>query len=72
MEKPPDPENTEGQIERLLGELDNYDHNRFPEEIVEEWYYVNLEARVGEDRGQALERLRQFIDKLSKTPKKEA
>jgi len=70
METPPSPENKESQIEQLLGELDNYALDQFPEEIqdqlTEEWYDVGMEARVGEDRDGALERLRQFIDKLSK------
>ena len=70
METPPSPENNESQVEQLLGELDNYALDQFPEEIqdqlAEEWDDAEMEARVGKDRDGALERLRQFIDKLSK------
>ena len=75
MEKPPSPEDIESQIEQLLSELDNYAPDQFPEEIqdriADEWYGAEMEAKVAKDRDQALEHLRQFVDKLSKTPKKE-
>ncbi|OIO65832.1 hypothetical protein AUJ30_00315 [Candidatus Wolfebacteria bacterium CG1_02_39_135] len=68
MEKPPSPENNI--------ELDNYCLDQFPKEIqdqlADEWYDAEMEARVGKDREQGLEHLRQFVDKLSKTPKKES
>lgn len=76
MEKPNSPENIEGQIKQLLNELDNYALNLFPEEIrdrlADEWYDAEMEAKivVAKNRDQALERLRQFVEKLSKTPKK--
>lgn len=75
METPPNPENIEGQIEQLLEELENYALDQFSEEIRdglhEEWYSAEMEARVSKNRDQALEHLRRFVDKLSKTPKKE-
>jgi len=77
MEKFPSPENIENQIEQLLKELDNYALDQFPEEIqdelADEWYFAEEQAKNGkrENREQALEDLRAFIDKLSKTPKKE-
>ena len=75
MEKPPSPENIESQIEQLLSELDNYALDQFPEEtqgqLADEWYGAEMEALAGEDRDQALGHLRQFVYKLSKTPKKE-
>lgn len=74
MEKPPSPENIESQIEELLRELDNYALDQFPEEIQEqledEWWAAEEEAKVGKDREGACERLRGFIEKLTKTPKK--
>lgn len=74
MEKPPSPEDIENQIEELLNELDNYALDQFPEEVqdqlADEWYDAEMEARVGKDRDQALEHLRQFVDKLKETPKK--
>ncbi len=74
MEKSPSPENIEGQIEQLLEEFDNYALDQFPEEIqaqlARDWYDAEMEARVGENREQALEHLRRFVDKLVRTPKK--
>ena len=73
MEKPPSPENIESQIEELLSELDKYALDQFPEEIrdqlADEWYGAEMEARVGKDREGACGRLREFIEKLEKTPK---
>jgi len=75
MEKPTSPENIENQIEQLLSELDNYALDQFPEEaqdqLSEEWYDAEMEAKVAKNREQALEHLRQFVNKLSKKPKKE-
>ena len=74
MEKPPSPENIESQIERLLGELEKYALDQFPEEaqdqLAEEWYDAEMEARVGANRDEALEHLRQMVIKLATTPKK--
>ena len=75
MEKPLSPENVEARIERFLNELDNYALDQFPEDIqdwlADEWYDAEMEAQVGKDREQAVERLNQFVEKLSKLPKKE-
>jgi hypothetical protein len=76
LEQPPSPENIESQISELLGQLwENYRLDQFPEEaqdrLAEEWYDAEMEANVGADRGKALEHLRQFMDKLAKTSKKE-
>ena len=68
MEKSPSPENIEDQIEQLLGELDNYALEQFPEDkrdaIAEAWYDAEMEARVGLNREKALENLRKFVEKL--------
>jgi len=75
MEKPLSPENVEARIERFLNELDNYALDQFPEDIQDrlayEWYDAEMKAQVGKDREQAVERLNQFVEKLSKLPKKE-
>ncbi len=75
MEKPFSPEIIESQIEALLSELDNHALEQFPEEVREqltdEWYTAEMEARVGKDRNQALEHLSLFVGKLLRTPKKD-
>ena len=70
-EQVPSPENVDSQIEQLLTQLDNFDFHSSPEEVQEEWYWTETEARVGEDRDQALARIRQFVDRLSKDTKRE-
>ena len=74
MEKFSNIENVESQMEQLLSKLDNYALDQFPEEIqdelADEWYDAEMEARVGKNRGQALEHLSQFVNKLAKAPKK--
>lgn len=74
MEKPPSPENLESEIERLLGELENYALDQFPVEVQDElandWYDAEMMARVGADREAALTGLQQFVSKLERTPKK--
>ena len=74
MEKIPSPESIEAEIERLLGELATYALDQFPEEaqdqLAEEWYDAEMEAKVGADREHALEYLRQFVNKLESAPKK--
>jgi len=70
-EQVPSPENVDSQIEQLLTQLDNFDFHSSPEEVQEEWYWAETEARVGEDRDQALARIRQFVDRLSKDTKRE-
>ncbi len=77
MEKLPSQENNvEGQIEQLLGELENYRLDQFDEsirdELEDEWWAAEEGAKncLIAHRPQALERLRQFVDTLSKTPKR--
>lgn len=74
MEKLPNIENVESQINQLLEELNNYAINQFPEEIqnqlADDWYDAEMEAKISKDRSQALEHLRQFVDKLARIPKK--
>ncbi len=68
MEMPLNPENIENQIEQLLTELDNFRLEQFPAEkqdaITEEWYDVEMEARVGLNREKALKNLKNFVEKL--------
>lgn len=74
MEKPPNPENIELKIEQLLAELNNYALDQFPEKIqnqlADEWYTIEMEARVSANREEALTHLTQFIEKLSNTENK--
>ena len=78
MEKLPSPENLESEIEKLLGALDNYALDQFPDDaqdaLADEWYFAEVEARNGRrdpaSREQALADLRAFLEKLAQTPKK--
>jgi uncharacterized protein YbcI len=74
MEQLPNPENIESKIEKLLAELDNYALDQFPEKIqnqlADEWYTIEMEARVSANREEALTHLTQFIEKLSNTENK--
>jgi len=75
MERPLSPEIIESQIEALLRELDNHAIEQFPEEVRKqlrvEWYDAEEGAKKGkiENRGEALEYLRWFVEKLKNTPK---
>lgn len=53
-------------IELYLDHADRYD------EFADEWYDAEMEARVGLDRTQAIERLRAFVEKLRATPRSES
>jgi hypothetical protein len=74
-EVPPSPEDIEGQIEQLIGELDDFALDQFPAEaqdaLADEWYDVEMEAKVGADRAHALAQLEQFVGKLRSATKKE-
>ncbi len=75
MEKPPSPENNENletKIEELLGKLRaEYFPEDYDEDAQQEMYEIEMEAEVGKNRNQALERLRYFLEKISKLPRKE-
>jgi hypothetical protein len=74
MEQLPNPENIESKIEQLLNKLDDYALAQFPEgiqdQLADEWYAAEMEARVSADRDAALTHLSQFIEKLQNTEKK--
>lgn len=62
----PSPEEIDREIERLLEELDGYAElfREGSHELQEEWYWVEMEARVALDRPMAKIRLEAFIRKL--------
>ena len=68
MERIPTPENKEDKIEKLLGEPASYSLDQFSteirEELEEEWYVVEMEARIGQDRDQALTMLKSVYGKV--------
>ncbi|OGZ01870.1 MAG: hypothetical protein A2946_02970 [Candidatus Liptonbacteria bacterium RIFCSPLOWO2_01_FULL_53_13] len=76
MERPPSPEDIKLRIEALFIELKKYAIEQFPEELQEqldyEWYAAVEGAKncKEENRGEALEYLHWYVDKLSRTPKK--
>ena len=54
----------EGSIEKLLGDLDQYDFKGCSPERQDDWYWTEQEARVGKDRELVranLERLLKFL-----------
>ncbi|MDP1706876.1 MAG: hypothetical protein Q8L36_03605 [bacterium] len=55
----------ESKIENLLERLDSLPFDQMPTEIQGEWYEVEMEARVGQDRETAAEHLNQFVEKIS-------
>jgi hypothetical protein len=75
-EKPPQepsPENVEAidqEIERLLEALDNFDYNNFSAEVQEQWYFIEMEAKVAQDRATAKTRLEHFIKHLEELSEK--
>ncbi|MDP2705653.1 MAG: hypothetical protein Q8O49_00380 [bacterium] len=60
----------ESQIENLLERLDSLSYDQMPAGIQDEWYEVEMEAQVGQDRETAAEHLNQFVEKISQIPKK--
>lgn len=73
MENEPKFEDVESEIKELLSQLDNYALDQFPaesqDELEEEWYFAEEQAKVGKDREKALEDLGVFIKRLKNTPK---
>ncbi len=63
----------ESSIRELLEELNKYALDQFPKEIqdelADEWYDAEMEAKTGADREAALQHIQQFVDKLASTPK---
>jgi hypothetical protein len=61
-------EELEGSIEKLLGDLDQYDFEGCSPERQDEWYWIEQEAQVGKDR----ELARANLERLLKTLREEA
>jgi len=72
QEQVPSPENIDAEIERFLETLDSYISRLWEShpELQEEWYWVEMEARVGLDRQTAKEKLETFIGKLQNLSEK--
>jgi hypothetical protein len=71
MESDPAAENIEARIEALRERLKGLDEqgnlfDRVGENVQEEWYYVAMEARMGEDREAAAVHLEAFLKTLEK------
>ncbi|MDP2695822.1 MAG: hypothetical protein Q8O87_01055 [bacterium] len=70
MEKMPlenSSEKIEKQIEALLEALSGFGqetHDELTPEMQEDWYFIEAEARSGQDRAQAEGRLREFVEYL--------
>jgi hypothetical protein len=60
----------ESRIESLLERLDSLYYDKMPAEIQNEWYEVEMEAKVGQNREAAAENLNRFIEKISQIPGK--
>ena len=77
-EKPsqePSPENIEAidqEIERLIETLENFDYTNFSEEVQEQWYYIEMEAKVAKDRQAAKAHLEEFFTILENMKKGES
>lgn len=73
QEQIPTPENTETEIEKLLETLDSYAPKLLEKhpELQEEWYWVEMEARVSQDRATAGDHLRNFLGVLESERLKE-
>lgn len=65
MEQEPTIENVDSVIEGLLEELDSYAElwDEHPE-LQEQWYWVDMEARVSKDREAAKVHLEEFLKVL--------
>ncbi len=72
-EQIPTPENTEAEIEKLLGALDNYTPKLWEShpELQEGWYWVEMEGKVSQDREPARDHLRNFLGVLESERLKE-
>jgi|GEM_PF-2466937 len=66
------PELIEADIESLLETLDAFDFESLAPQMQEEWYYIEMQARVGKDRTAARENLEAFIHILTGLTKVEA
>ena len=71
MENPPQepsPENIDAEIEKLLDVLNGYGElfDKLSKEKQEEWYWTEMEGKVGKDRKVAKEQLKEFISFLEK------
>lgn len=60
----------EESIEKLLGDLDQYDFESCSSERQDEWYWVEQEARAGKDRELAEANLTRFLKVLQEESKK--
>jgi hypothetical protein len=58
------PEELEESIEKLLGDLDQYDPEGCGPERQDEWYWTVQEARVGKDRELARAKLKRLLRAL--------
>jgi NAD-specific glutamate dehydrogenase len=56
-------EEIDARIEKSLEELERHAElwDKLSEEMQEEWYYIEMEAKVGKDRQQAEARLDEFL-----------
>ncbi len=63
IEKIPTPENVDLLINQLLDKLAEYGdlYNEVSSELQEQWYWVEMEARVGRDRETAKVKLKEFL-----------
>lgn len=55
----------ESRIECLLEKLDSLPYDKMPTEIQNEWYEVEIEAKVGQNREAAADNLNRFVEKIS-------
>ena len=60
----------EGSIEKLLGDLNQYDFGSYGPEIQNEWYLVEQEALTGKDRELAKANLERFLKVLQEEAEK--
>ena len=60
----------EGSIEKLLGDLDQYDFRGCSPERQDEWYWVEQETRVGKDRELAKSNLVRLLKVLQAEARK--
>ena len=72
LPKEPSPEAVDAEIENLLKELNNYAeiYDEGSPELQEEWYWIEMEAKVAKDRQAAKAHLEEFISKIKELKEK--
>lgn len=67
---PEETKELEGSIEKLLGDLNQYDFESCSPERQDEWYWVEQEAGAGKDRELAKANLERFLKTLQEEVEK--